>query len=117
MQVKEGRLRNGGQHSRQILGGDNSLELLVTPPPQTSRWWKRGACTTRRRGGCRYGGRDLTEHLARLLHLGGTGGAALLRGEREALELAKTGCMRVLDSKDELPAAAAQVHVIYTLLQ
>jgi len=64
-----------------------------------------------------YGGRDLTEHLARLLHLGGAGGAALLRGEREALELAKIGCMRVLDSKDELPAAAAQVHVIYTLLQ
>ena len=56
-----------------------------------------------------FGGRDLTEHLARLLHLGGARGGALSRAEREALERAKTGCMRVLDSREELAAASAQV--------
>ncbi|KAK9842049.1 hypothetical protein WJX81_005988 [Elliptochloris bilobata] len=54
-----------------------------------------------------FGGRDLTQHLARLLHLG-AGGAALLRAQVEALERAKIGCMRVLDSKEELAAASAQ---------
>ena len=56
-----------------------------------------------------FGGRDLTEHLARLLHLGGARGGALPRAEREALERAKVGCMRVLDSKEELAAASSQV--------
>lgn len=56
-----------------------------------------------------FGGRDLTEHLARLLHLGGARGGALSRAEREALERAKIGCMRVLESREELAAASAQV--------
>jgi len=55
-----------------------------------------------------YGGRELTAHLARLLRLGGAGGAALPRAELDALDRAKAGCMRVLDAKDDLAAAAAQ---------
>jgi len=55
-----------------------------------------------------YGGRELTAHLARLLRLGGAEGAALSRTELDALDSAKAGCMRVLDAKDDLAAAAAQ---------
>jgi hypothetical protein len=55
-----------------------------------------------------YGGRELTAHLARLLRLGGAEGAALSRAELDALDSAKAGCMRVLDAKDDLAAAAAQ---------